>query len=342
MATGPEFTAVGPRDALAPAKNKSHHGFWTLLLLIALALGGAILYELSERKTQARELAAEAAGSASAGPASVNVARVRLAPSEATVDLPGQTVAQVETPVYARTDGYIKQRTVEMGDRVKKGQLMVELDTPDLDQQIEQARATLAQSQAALAQLQAALAASQSNLKLARVTAQRTESLADEGILSKQDRDTAVAGLETGQANVHAAEENIRAQQAVIAANQANLKRLLETKNYARIEAPFDGVITYRNPTFSDVGTLISSGSGTSAREILRVSQIQTLRIFVNVPQSYAPLIQIHHPADLIVDEFPGRVFPARVTSTTSAVDPASRTMLTVLEVNNADGTLLP
>jgi len=195
MATGPEFTAVGPRDALAPAKNKSHHGFWTLLLLIALALGGAILYELSERKTQARELAAEAAGSASAGPASVNVARVRLAPSEATVDLPGQTVAQVETPVYARTDGYIKQRTVEMGDRVKKGQLMVELDTPDLDQQIEQARATLAQSQAALAQLQAALAASQSNLKLARVTAQRTESLADEGILSKQDRDTAVAGL---------------------------------------------------------------------------------------------------------------------------------------------------
>jgi len=218
----------------------------------------------------------------------------------------------------------------------------VELDTPDLDQQIEQARATIAQSNAALSQVQANLQALQSNLKLARVTADRYRTLTEQGVMSKQDNDTSAAALESGQANVHAAEESVHAQQATIAANDANLRRLLEQKKYARMEAPFDGVITYRNPIASDLGTLISSGSGSSVPEILRVSQIQTLRIFVDVPQSYAPVIRVDQPADLIVDEFAGRVFAARVKSTTSSVDPTSRTMLTVLLVDNSDGALLP
>ena len=325
-----------------PARNKSHHGFLISLLLAGIALGTGIYYELSQRKTQERALAASIGESAAAGAPVVNVARVRMAASEATVELPGQTMALLETPVYARTEGYIKQRNVELGDRVKQGQLMIELDTPDLDQQIAQARATLGQSRAALAQLQANLQAAQSSLKLARVTAQRTKALADEGVMSKQDNDTAQAGLENGEANVHAAEENIRAQQDVINANDANLKRLIEQKNFARIEAPFDGVVTYRNTAASDVGTLVSSGSSTATREILRISQLQTLRIFVNVPQSYAPVIRVNQPAEFAVEEFPGRKFPARVKSASSAVDPASRTMLTVLEVDNSSGTLLP
>ncbi|HEY6346467.1 MAG TPA: efflux RND transporter periplasmic adaptor subunit [Bryobacteraceae bacterium] len=137
-------------------------------------------------------------------------------------------------------------------------------------------------------------------------------------------------------------EESIRAQQQVISANEASLNRLNEQKNFARMEAPFDGVVTYRNTEASDVGTLVTSGSSTATREILRISQLQTLRIFVNVPQSYAPVIRLNQPAQLLVEEFPGRIFPARVTSTTSAVDPTSRTMLTVLEVDNSSGGLLP
>ncbi len=337
--TEPEFTTVVSQE---PARKKSHAGFLVLLLLVGIVLAGSIAYELSQRKNQAQALASAAADTAGSSAPVVEVARVRTAPSGATVEIPGQTMALLETPLYARTDGYIRQRTVDMGDRVKKGQLLVELDTPDLDQQIEQARATLAQSNAALSQVQASLQASQSNLKLARTTAERYHTLADQGVMSKQDNDTSAAAVESGQANVHAAEETVNAQQSTIAASEANLNRLLEQKKYARMEAPFDGVITYRNQSASDPGTLISSGSGSSVPEILRVSQIQTLRVFVDVPQSYAPVIRVNQPADLIVDEFSGRVFPARVQSTTSSVDPASRTMLTVLMVDNSDGALLP
>jgi RND family efflux transporter MFP subunit len=321
---------------------KKSLGFFALLLVLGIALGTAIVYELSQRKAQEHALAASIGESTTTSILSVNVARVRFAASEASVELPGQTMALVETPIYARTDGYILQRYVEIGDRVKKGQTLIDLDTPDLDQQIEQARATLAQSKAALAQQQANLQAQQSSLKLAKVTAQRVDSLADEGVLSKQDRDNATAAMENGQANVHAAEEAIRAQEAVISANDANLKRLIETKKYARMEAPFDGVITYRNQAASDVGTLVSSGSGSSVKEVLRISQFGKLRIFVNVPQSYAPVIRTGQPAQLVFEEFAGRVFPARVTNASESVDPSSRTMLTVLEVDNSGGVLLP
>jgi RND family efflux transporter MFP subunit len=336
--TEPEFTTVASQS---PARKTSHTGLLVLLFIVGVGLAAAIAYEMAQRKTQEQALAV-AADTANEGAPEVQVARVRTAPSEATVEIPGQTVALVETPIYARVDGYIRQRPVEIGDHVKKGQLMMELDTPDLDQQIVQARATLAQSQAALAQVQASLQAAQSGLKLSSLTATRYHTLADQGVMSKQDNDTAQAALETGQANVHAAEETVTAQRATIASNEANLNRLLEQKKYARMEAPYDGVITYRNPKSSDVGTLISSGSASSNPEILRVSQIQPLRIFVDVPQSYAPVIRLDQPAGLLIDEYPGRVFQARVKSTTASVDPTTRTMLTVLLVDNSNGELLP
>lgn len=337
--TEPEFTTVASQ---APAHKKSHVGLLVLLLLVGIALAGSIAYQLSQRKTQEQALAASAADSTNGAIPMVQVERVRTAASEATVEIPGQTMALLETPIYARTDGYIRQRSVDIGDRVKKGQLMMELDTPELDQQIEQARAVLAQSQAALAQLQASLTAAQSHLKLAAVTAQRFATLAEQGVMSKQDSDTSQAALESDQANVRAAEESVRAQRATINSNEANLNRLLEQKKYARMEAPYDGVITYRNPKSSDVGTLISSGSNSSNPEILRVSAIQPLRIFVDVPQSYAPVIRLDQPAELVIDEYPGRVFQARVKSTTASVDPSTRTMLTVLLVDNSKGELLP
>ncbi len=336
--TEPEFTTVASQ---APVRRKSHAGLLVLVFVLGVVLAGAIAYELSQRKSQEQALVA-ATDTAFTSVPEVQVARVRAASSDATVEIPGQTMALVETPIYARVDGYIKQRTVEIGDRVKKGQLLMELDTPDLDQQIVQARATLAQSQAALAQLQASLQSAQSKLKLSSVTSERYHTLAVQGVMSKQDDDTARAAMESGQANVNAAEESVRAQQATIASNDANLNRLLEQKKFARMEAPFDGVVTYRNLQFSDVGTLVSSGSASSNQEILRVSQLQPLRIVVNVPQSYAPEIRVNQTAELALDEFPGRTFTARVMSTTDSVDPATRTMLTILVLDNAGGELLP
>jgi RND family efflux transporter MFP subunit len=183
---------------------------------------------------------------------------------------------------------------------------------------------------------------SQSNLKLAQVTADRTKALTEQGILAKQELDDRLAAVSAADASVRAALENTHAQESVIAASESSVRRLLEQKNYARMVAPYDGMVTYRNPLASDLGTLISAGSGTGSREILRVSQVQKLRVFVDVPQSQAPLVRLNQPATLTVDEFPGRVFPAKVSSTTGVVDPVSRTMLTVLVYDNAAGALMP
>jgi RND family efflux transporter MFP subunit len=324
-------------------KNKSHHGFLVLMLVVVLVLGAGIAYELKQRKTTQQALAAAtAAETAESATPSVIVARVHAAPGGATVDIPGQTSPLLETPIYTRTDGYLKQRNVEIGQKVKKGELLVELDTPDLDQQIDQARATLAQSKAALAQGQANAQALESTWKLAQLTASRTNSLADQGVFARQDADNATAASNTAGANYRASQENVKAQVSVIAANDANLRRLLEQKKYARLEAPFDGVVTYRNPQASDVGMLVTAGSGTNVRELIRVSQIQKLLVYVSVPQNYAPLIHAGQAASLEVEEFPGRTFPATVQTTASALDPATRTMQTQLVVDNPQQVLLP
>ena len=324
-------------------KKRSHHGFLVLVLLIAVALAAGIAYEVSQRKASQQALSAESANQTEdAATPAVTVTRVRIAPSDATVEIPGQTAALQETPVYTRTDGYLKQRYVEIGQKVKKGDVLVELDTPDLDQQIDQARATLAQSKAALAQFQANAQAMESTSKLAQLTAGRTKSLFDQGVLARQDSDNATAAADTAAANFHAAQENVNAQNSVIAANDANIRRLIEQKKYARLEAPFDGVVTYRNPMASDVGTLITSGSGTNVREVVRVSQIQKLLVNVSVPQNYAPLIHEGQTASLQLQEFPGRIFPARVQNTGSSLDPATRTMQTLLLVDNSQEVLLP
>jgi RND family efflux transporter MFP subunit len=327
-------------EPTAPPK-KSHAGFLIILSLVLLALGAGIFWELAQRKTEARAVASGTVEDATRTPV-VLVSRLKSAPSAATIELAGQTVPLLETSIYARTDGYIKERPVDLGNRVQKGDLLVLLDTPDLDQQIEQARATLAQSKAALAQLQATVQSNVATLKLAQLTSGRTKSLADQGVLARQEADTSLAQRDSAEANLHASEESVRAQQSLITANEANLKRMIEQKGFARLEAPFEGVITYRNSAASDVGTLISSGSSTSTREILKLAQIKTLRVFVNVPQTYATMIQQDQVEDLVLDEMPGRVFPARVKSTAHEMDPATRSMLVVLVVDNPREELLP
>lgn len=320
--------------------QKSHAKFIGLVVGLCLLLGVGIAAGVLRRQTHDRALAAAAEEDASQAPV-VNVKRVRLSGSKSTIELPGDLVARVDTPMYARIDGYLKTRPVDIGDRVKKGDLLVELDTPDLDAQIVQAQATLAQSKATLQQLNAALAVAKSNAKLADLTADRYKLLLAKDAIAKQDYDDRAAQAEVADANVKQAEENIHAAESTIAANAANVKRLQEMKTYARLVAPFDGVITYRSDR-SDPGTLISAGNTTQSRELIKVSQIDTLRIFVNVPQSYSTLVKAGQTADLLVDEFPGRTFPARVRGTTEAVDPASRSLLAVLLVDNPKDELLP
>ncbi len=324
----------------APPHKKSHAGFLILLLVAGLALGAAVFYELGIRKTQDKALASTLTESATRAPV-VNVGRVHLAPAQTTIEFPCQTVAMVETPVYARADGYIKARPVDIGNRVKKGDLLFEIETPELDQQIEQAQATLAQSKAALMQYRASLGAAQSNLKLAEVTAKRWKNLTDKGVFAKQDLDEKMAALELGQANVKSAEENIRAAESSVTASEANLRRLGEMKVYDRLVAPYDGVITYRSVQ-SDLGTLITAGNTSSSRELMRVAQINVLRVFVSIPQTYAGLIHDGLPAQLVVDELPGRVFRTSVGGITHSVESNSRTMLAVLLVKNENEALLP
>jgi RND family efflux transporter MFP subunit len=327
-------------ETKAPPQKKSHLGFLVLLFLVGGALAAAIVFELGQRKTQDKALAASVMEGATRAPV-VNVSHVTAAPPQASIELPCQTVAMQETPVYARADGYIRQRPVDMGQRVKKGDLLFEIETPELDQQIEQAKATLAQSKAALLQLRAALVAAQSNLKLADVTAKRWKTLADQGVFAKQDSDEKAAALELADANVKAAQENIRAGESTIASNEANLKRLTELKTFDKLVAPFDGVITFRSLA-SDVGTLITSGNTASTRELMRIAQINILRVFVPIPQSAAPMIHDGLPAELRVDELPGKVFHTTVKTITHSVDSDSRTMLAVLLVDNSKEELLP
>ena len=326
---------------LMPPAQKSHAGFLIILIIVLVGLGAGVFWELGQRKTEALAVAAGTLDDSNRTP-TVLVTTLHAAPSAATIELSGQTQAQVETSLYARTDGYIKERPVDLGSRVKKGDLLVLLDTPDLDQMIAQAEATLAQSKASLAQLQATVKGSAATLKLDQLTADRSKSLADEGILARQDADNSIGARDSAEANLHAAEESVRAQESLIAANAANLKRMVETKGFARLEAPYDGIITYRNPVASDVGTLITSGASTASREILRIAQIKTLRVFVNVPQTYATMIQPGQQEKLTLDEFPGRVFQATVTTTAHEMDAATRSLLVYLVTDNSNEQLLP
>ena len=321
-----------------PGSRRGLRGLLVLFALIGLLLAGAIVAGLLPRLTREKALLADSNISNQRLP-QVTVATVRRAPKESSVELPGDLVALIESPIFARVDGYIKSRTADIGHRVKKDQLLLELDTPDLDQQLSQSRAQLAQSKSALKQMDAALGQAQANLRLAQVTVDRWKQLQAGGVVSRQDSDEKQASYDVGVAQVESARANIAAAKDTVNAAEANVHRLEETKSYARVTAPFDGIITFRNP---DVGTLINAGSSGAGREMFRLAQIHILRIFVNVPQAYSTAIQKDQRAELRVQELPGRVFPVKVKETTHSLDANSRTLLAVLVVENPDGVLLP
>jgi RND family efflux transporter MFP subunit len=307
-------------------------------LVLAMLIGAAILLGVMPRRAREHALFA-ASQSESERPPVVNVVAAHIAPAQFELELPGDLQAQVESPIFARVDGYLTKRLVDYGDRVRAGQQLAEIETPELDQQITQARATLAQSQSALKQLRATQSLASANLKLAEVTYTRWKQLAERGVFSRQDSDQKEADLAVRKAELEAAQAAINTAHDTIRANEANLGRLEQMKSFARVTAPFDGIVTARNV---DIGTLINSGNGGPARELFRLAQVGTLRIFVNVPQSHVAAIHEGQTAELRVQERPGQVFAARVDRTTNTLDPNSRAMLTVLQVPNPRGILLP
>jgi RND family efflux transporter MFP subunit len=265
----------------------------------------------------------------------MKVMRVGRSSIQNDLKLPGTLQAATEAPILARADGYLKNRYVDLGDHVRAGQPLAEIDAPEVDQQIRQSEAAVAQAQASLEQAQASLEQGKSNRDLARTTAERWKTLVAEGVVSQQENDQYQAQLTSQNANVQALEKAVLAQRSNVAASQANVARLQEVQAYRVVKAPFDGVVTVRNV---DVGALVNMGSTL----LFRIAQTGTLRSYVNVPQADASSVHIGQTAQLTLTNFPGRRFLGSVARTANALDPSSRTMLVEIAVPNADGALFP
>lgn len=295
----------------------------TRMLLIAAGVVVVIyVAALIPRLMVQRRLDAEAQAMRDRAPL-VSTTTPQRAPAVVDVELPGTIEAILDTGIFARTDGYLRARYADIGDTVTTGQLLAEIDSPEIDQQLNQARASLAEAQANVVKLQA-------DLNLARSTLQRYIA-AGVGTVSKQQVDERRSSVET-------AEKTVEAAKATAAANQANVDRLEDLQGFERVYAPFSGIITARNV---DPGALISAGTGQGVRELFRLSQVDTLRIFVFVPQPWAPFVNAGETADVTVRERPGLVVKGTVTRTAGSVDPTSRTMRAQVEVDNKDGQLL-
>ncbi|MDQ1693232.1 MAG: hypothetical protein QOH85_767 [Acidobacteriaceae bacterium] len=253
--------------------------------------------------------------------------------------LPGNIEPLYRAAVYARTEGYIERRNVDIGSIVKTGQVLAVISSPEVDQQLLQARATLAQSEASLQQANAALQQSKANAELARLTKDRDLPLGQQHAISQQIVDEVVQAYSARVADVSAAEANILAAQANVTANRANVARLEQMRGFERVVAPFDGVITARN---AERGDLVSTGSAAAGKPLFSIAQSGTLRIQIDVPQSEAVNIQDGQQASVTVRERLGRVYAGTVVRSAASLDSAARTMLTEVQVDNGDGSLLP
>ena len=334
-------------EAMKAAGNGAPHGAPTrqvwrpsgttisaIVLLLAVLAAVAFLAGYRPLVQRRETIAAEAREQAQAVPR-VDVITVCRASEKSVIELPGSIEAITEAPILARADGYLGRRLVDIGDRVRSGQPIAEIDAPELDEQIRQARATLAQAQSAVDQAAANYERGQADEDLAKVTAVRWAALLAKGVVSKQENDRYQSEYRAASAATKALEKALAMARSNVGAAEANLARLDTLQSYRRVKAPFDGVITLRNV---DVGALVNSGSTL----LFRIAQIGTLRTYVNVPQVYASDVQPGQPARLTVSNLPGRQFSGTVARTANALDPASRTLLVEVHVPNPDAALLP
>jgi RND family efflux transporter MFP subunit len=280
-----------------------------LVVFVVAVLGATVWWGLATRARAMSVLARQTRDQAVVTVAVVRPTRAAL--QEETV-LPGTMQAYAEAPIYARTSGYLRRREVDLGARVKAGQLLAEIDAPEVEQQLLQARADLATAEA--------------NVRLAQVTATRYLDLRRTDSVSQQDTDNASGSLEARAAAVESARHNVQ--------------RVEQLKAFTKVYSPIAGVVTVRN---TDVGALIDPGSaGGASRELFHVAAIEKLRVFVNVPEAYAAAVKPGLKADLTVAAFPGRRFTGTLVRTASAIDVATRTLLVEVEALNPTGDLLP
>ena len=307
--------------------------FAIAIVLVAL-IAAAFFAGIVPRQRRETVLANEASAGSQALP-SVTVVSIGRAQGNSELVLPGNIQAVTEAPILARASGYVKQRTVDIGDRVAEGQILAELEAPELQHQINQANSAVTQASDVLQQAQANLTQARANADLARITAERWKNLVERGAVSRQENDTYQAQYAAQQANVESLEKAVAAAQSNITGAQFNLARLKELQGYLQVRAPFAGVITLRN---IDVGTLVTEASTL----LYRIAQTDRLRTYVSVPQANAESVRVGQSALLTIPNLPGRKFAGSVTRTANALDPATRTLLIEVQAPNPGGALLP
>ena len=266
----------------------------------------------------------EAEAKVAAGPPMVLATKLKQGDPNGHIELPATVQAFAQTPVYARTSGYVKARYVDIGDRVHRGQLLAEIDDPTTAQALLQAKAAVLQQKAQLQQMQA-------NAALSKVTNERWQGLVKQGVVSQQDADQRLAQADADVANVEAAKANI-------VAGEANVRSLSDQASFSKVLAPFDGVILSRS---IDRGALISSGSQNSVTEMFTIGEFNTIRVFANVPQANAVGLTNGHVAKVAFRELPGKVYTGTVGRTSQSIDPTTRTLLVEVDLKN-DGRILP
>src|SRR3954463_1991081 len=296
--------AVG---GVRPQARRSPSRRWWVLIAVLLIAAATYIFGIHPRLEARADLKREVASS---NVTSVSVTKPKMSSSSQELILPGNLQAYSDTPIYARTTGYLKRWHADIGKRVKSGELLAEIDAPELDDQLQQAKADLATAQA--------------NYQFAQSTAVRWEALLKTDSVSRQEADEK--------------RNDMAARKAVMDAARYNVQRLEKLQSFKRIYAPFDGVITARNV---DVGMLIDAGTG-AAKDMFHIASTKRLRAFVNVPQAYARDVGPGMTAELTLAEFPGRRFKGTFARSSQSIDVATRTLLSEVDVDNASGELMP
>jgi membrane fusion protein, multidrug efflux system len=274
--------------------------------LLVLITAGVVTF--LNRKSESDALAKE---TEAVSIPTVAVVQPQAEPGNDELVLPGNLQAFEESPIFARTNGYLLRWYKDIGSKIQKGELLAAIDTPEIDQELSQARASREQVKSAL--------------ELAKISADRWANLRKSDSVSQQEADQQASGYQQAQANLAAADANVR--------------RLQQLESFKNVYAPFSGVLTRRNV---DPGVLINSGAGLTGKELFDIARVDPLRVYVSVPQAYAPNMKTGMKANVTLQEFPGQKFMGTVARTADAIDPATRTLNTEVDVPNKDSKLLP
>jgi RND family efflux transporter MFP subunit len=307
-ATGTHLPSEYSPTQEPPEEPKLTPGTWIGMVVVAAIIAAVVIFGLLARRGSERTLQKETAVSAIP---SVNVIYPAPSTLSSEIALPGNTQAFIDAPIYSRTSGYLKNWYFDIGARVRKGQLMAQIETPEVDQQLQVAQADLKSAQA--------------NLDLANTTSTRYQNLLKTNSVSKQETDVAMS--------------DAAAKQAAVDASMANVRRLEQLQSFEKVYAPFDGIVTARN---TDIGRLISAGQNTTPQELFHLAAIGKIRVYVAVPEAYSAAIKDGGKATLTLDEYPGKSFEGTIARNSNAIDQSTRTLNVEVDIDNPRGELLP